>query len=195
MAAPPDPALFAHVRVVLGMVVSLGIARLLSGVAVFVQHPGRQKPDAIHLLWVFSTLLLLLHFWWWEFDLAHLPTWRFEFFFLVLYYAVINFLLCALLFPNDLNEYAGYRDYLLSRRRWFFGLLAMGYAVDVIDTMLKGSEHLAQLGPEYPLRIGVYLLLCLVAAITRNERFHLGFAAANLAYQISFIIRRYDLIG
>jgi hypothetical protein len=190
-----DPNLFAHVRVVLGMVVSLGMARLLTGVAGFVQHPGRQKPDAIHLLWVTSTLLLLLHFWWWEFELGHMPGWRFEVYFLVLYYAVVNFLLCALLFPTDLNDYTGYRDYFLSRRRWFFGLLAMGYAIDLADTWLKGPAHVASLGAEVWVRAGVYLALCLAAALSRSTRFHLAFAVANLLYQVSFILRRYDVLN
>ena len=190
-----DPNLFAHVRVVLGMVVSLGMARLLTGLAGFVQHPGRQKPDAIHLLWVTSTLLLLLHFWWWEFELGRLPGWRFEVYFLVLYYAVVNFLLCALLFPTDLDEYKGYRDYFLSRRQWFFGLLAMGYVIDLVDTWLKGPAHVASLGIELQVRAVVYLVLCLAAALSRDARFHLAFAVANIVYQVSFILRRYDVLS
>jgi len=190
-----DPNVFVHVRVVLGMVVSLGMARLLTGVAGFVQHPGRLRPDAIHLLWVASTLLLLLHFWWWEYELARVQGWRFEVYLLVLYYAVVNFLLCALLFPTDLAEYAGYRDYFLSRRRWFFGLLAMGFVVDALDTRLKGAEYVAAMGLEFPLRLGGYLVLCLVAAIVKDVRFHLAFAVANLLYQVSYIVRRYDVLA
>jgi len=191
----PDPNLFVHVRVVLGMVVSLGMARLLTGLAGFVQHPGRQKPDAIHLLWVLSTLLLLLHFWWWEFELAAVKGWTFGVYVVVLYYAVVNFLVCALLFPTDLAEYQGYRDYFLSRRRWFFGLLAMGFLVDAVDTALKGPTYVASLGQEYPLRLVTYLALCVVAAVVKDARFHLAFAAANLVYQVSFIVRRYDVLA
>ena len=190
-----DPNVFVHVRIVLGMVVSLGRARLLTGVAGFVQHPGRLKPDAIHLLWVASTLLLLLHFWWWEFELARVQGWRFEVYLLVLYYAVVNFLLCALLFPTDLAEYAGYRDYFLSRRRWFFGLLAMGFVVDALDTRLKGAEYVAAMGLEFPIRLTVYLGLCGVAAVVKDVRFHLAFAVANLLYQVSYIVRRYDVLA
>jgi len=189
-----DPNLVVHVRVVLGMVVSLGMARLLTGVAGFVQHPGREKPDAIHLLWVLSTLLLLLHFWWWEFELAGVKGWNFGVYVVVLYYAVVNFLMCALLFPTDLAEYKGYRDYFLSRRRWFFGLLAMGFLVDAVDTALKGPGYVASLGREYPVRIVVYLALCAVAAVVKDARFHLAFAAANVVYQVSYIVRRYDVL-
>ena len=37
MDAPaPDPAIFSHIRVVMGMIISLSLARLLSGVALFI---------------------------------------------------------------------------------------------------------------------------------------------------------------
>jgi len=193
-AAAPDPALFLHVRVVLSMVVSLSIARLLSGLAVFVQHPGRQKPYWVHLLWVVSTLLLVVHFWWWEFRLAHLPAWRFEIYVYVLFYAALNYLLCAFLFPNDLDEYSGWRDYFISRRRWFFGLLALTFVVDLGDTWIKGSALLPNLGLEYPLRAGAYVLLCIVAGTVRSPLFHGVFAVASLLYQVSFILRLYDVI-
>ena len=58
----PDPAIFGHVRVVIGMVVSLGVARLLTGVAGLVQHPGKVKAYPVHLAWAGFLLLFLLHF-------------------------------------------------------------------------------------------------------------------------------------
>lgn len=193
--AAGDPNLFAHVRVALGMVVGLGIARLLSGLARFVAHPGRQRVDPVHLLWVLSTLLTLLHFWWWQFALTHLPTWRFGVYAFVTAYAALCYLICAVLFPDDLDEYAGYGEYFLSRRRWFFGLLAVSFVFDAIDTWIKGPAHWQAQGLEYPLRIGVYLVLCTFAAVSASTRFQLAFAALSLAYQVSWILRLYDVLA
>lgn len=193
--ATVDPAIFSHIRIVLSMVISLGVARLLSGVAQFVQHPGRKPPYLVHLIWVASLLLAMLDFWWWEFSLSHLQTWRFETYFFLIAYASLFYFLCALLFPNDLVEYDGYRDYFMSRRKWFFGLLATTYVVDVVDTWIKGADHLAAQGHEYEWRAGIYVLLCLVAARTANPSFHTAFAALSLGYQISWILRVNDVIG
>ncbi|MGJ7609093.1 hypothetical protein ACSFA7_32495 [Variovorax sp. LT1R20] len=195
--SPPmvDPAIFPHIRIVLSMVVSLGIARLLSGVARFVQHPGRKRAYGVHLLWVLSLLLSMMHFWWWEFSLSHLQVWRFETYVFVVGYAALYYFLCAVLFPDDLAEYTGYRDYFMSRRRWFFALLATTYLVDVADTWIKGQEHLTAQGYEYAVRTASYVVLCAVASLTTNARFHVAFAMVSLTYQISWILRVYDVIG
>jgi hypothetical protein len=195
-ATPPvDPAIFSHIRIVLSMVVSLGIARLLSGAARFVQHPGRNAPYVVHLLWVVSLLLSMLDFWWWEFSLSHLQTWRFETYFFVVAYAALFYFICALLFPDDLAEFKNYRDYFMSRRKWFFGLLATTYVVDIHDTLIKGREHLSAQGYEYPVRAIAFVVLCLVAARTSNRRFHAVFATLALCYHISWILRSHDVLG
>jgi hypothetical protein len=135
--------IFLHIRVVIGIILGLGITRLLTGVAAFVQHPGRQKLYWVHLAWVLSILITLVHFWWWEFWLVGLGHWNFGIYVFVIVFAILLFLLCALLFPTDIAEYAGYEDYFISRRRWFFGVFAATIVFDLVDTLLKGRPFRA----------------------------------------------------
>ena len=44
------PDIFVHVRVLVGVVLALGITRVLTGLARFVQHPGQKKLYLPHLL-------------------------------------------------------------------------------------------------------------------------------------------------
>ena len=101
---PSAAELFPHVRIVMGMVVGLGITRLLMGYAGLIQHPKRAKLSLTHLLWGFSILVELVLFWWWEFELYALKDWSFGVFFFLIFYAITLFLLCALLFPDKLDE-------------------------------------------------------------------------------------------
>jgi hypothetical protein len=190
---PPDPSVFIHVKVAIGMVVSLGIATLLSGMARFVQHPSRHKPDSVHLMWALSMLLAMLHFWWWEYRLG-MVDWRFELYLFVMGFAILYYLMGALLFPSDIAEYKGWGDYFISRRRWFFAMLALSMVFDAADSMIKGREHLAAFGVEYPVRIAAYIVLALVAAWTPNRRFHVSLAVVNLLYQLSWILRSFDAL-
>ena len=189
----PDssPDVYSHVKVVISIIVGLCITTLLKGFAVFVQHPKRERVSLLHLGWAASLLLWIIHFWWWEFRLAMVPRWTFEIYFFVILYAILFYFLSTLLFPSDLNDYAGYEDYFLSRRVWFFGFLAATFVADIIDTSLKGSAYLHSFGIEYPIRIAVSLLLCIVAMITRNRRIQLALLTVSFLYQVSFIVRLY----
>lgn len=190
-----DPSVFIHIKVAIGMVVSLAIASVLTGVARFVQHPARQKPDWVHLAWALSMLLSMLHFWWWEYRLSGIVAWRFELYLFVMAFVILYYFMCALLFPADIRDYRDYADYFMSRRRWFFVLLAVTMVFDAIDSWLKGRDHFAAFGTEYPIRLCVYLVLAGVAATTTNRRFHASFAAGNLVYQVSWILRSFDVLA
>jgi len=195
MIPPEGHDIYFHVRVLIGLVLGLGLTRILTGVTKIVQHPGHKKLYAPHLLWVAVILVSAVHFWWFEFGLIHIRTWRFELFVFVLFYAFLFFLTASLLFPDEMGEFASYEDYFLSRRRWFFGLLAATVPIDLIDTLAKGRAYYDALGPEYPARLVVLLVLCAAAAWTDNRRFHLAFAGLYLVYLISWVLRAYDVLA
>jgi hypothetical protein len=186
--------LYLHVRVLIGILLGLSVVRLVGGVARFVQHPGRQRASFIHLGWVAWALLTVVTFWWWEFGLSRIE-WNFGIYFFVCLYASMFFFLSVLLFPDDLREYDGYDDYFMSRRVWFFGFVAFTELLDVVDTWIKGSEYMRSLGPEYPVRIALFVILCGVAAATRNRVFHLAFVFVGLAYEIAFFVQHYFYVG
>jgi hypothetical protein len=187
-----NPDLLGHVRVVISIIVGLCITTLLNGFARFVQHPKRAQVSILHLGWAASLLLWIIHFWWWEFRLTLVPQWTFAIYFFVILYAILFYFLSTLLFPSDLQDYSGYEEYFLSRRKWFFGFLAATFVADIVDTNLKGSAYLHSFGVEYPIRIAVSLAVCLIAMLTKNRRAQLFLLAASLLYQISFIIRLYS---
>jgi len=54
--------------------------------------------------------------------------------------------LSALIFPDDASLSGGFDDYLIERRYWFFGLIAVITLMDLIDTSLKGTERWEALG-------------------------------------------------
>ena len=74
-------------------------------------------------------------------------------------------------------------------------ILAADARPPVVDTLIKGEDHLRSLGFEYLPRIGIFVLLCAVAATTRNLRFHALFVFAGLVYEISFFSRYYGTLN
>jgi hypothetical protein len=147
-ALPANADLYLHVRVLIGIILGLSVTRLVSGIAALVAHPGRYRIWPVHLGWVAWALVNVVTFWWWEFRLSLIPHWTFGLYLFVCAYASMYYFLSVLLFPQDLEEYAGYQDYFLSRRRWFFGFAALTEALDVVDSLIKGEDHLRSLGLE-----------------------------------------------
>lgn len=181
--------LFPHVRIVMGMIIGLGMTRLLMTVAGIIQHPKRSPISAIHLLWIASILTELVLFWWWEFSLFKLEYWTFGVTLFLIFYAITLFLLAALLSPDNIAEYNGYEDFFLKRRYWFFGLFATTFILDIIDTYIKGGPYAGRFGLDYFIQVPLGATLCILAISSTNRRIHLAVVLTHIAYQVYWISR------
>lgn len=187
---------FGHLRMVVGFILSISIARLLLGGVKLIQHPGRTRPYWIHLLWALYIFFVLIHFWWWEYSLKTIKQWSFQEYFFVVLYITMYFSLCALLFPDDLNDYKGsFEDYFYSRKKWFFGVLAVTFIADIIDTWLKGKDYFLHQEVEYPIRNSIHFALCVVAMFVPGRKFHAVLVILFILYELSYIWRLFDLLA
>ncbi|HEY0853312.1 MAG TPA: hypothetical protein VGD86_00660 [Devosia sp.] len=190
---PSVSEVFPHVRIVMGMVVGLGITRLLMGYAGLIQHPDRAKLSLVHLLWGLSILVELVLFWWWEFELYGVQHWNFGLFAFLIGYAVTLFLLAALLFPDKLDDYDGYEDFFLKRRHWFFAIFGLTFVLDIVDTLVKGEPYFDTLGLGYLIQVPIGLALAAIAIWTPNRRYHLALVLVHLAYQCLWIVLLFNV--
>ncbi len=171
---------FTHVRIVLAMVIGLGITRILTGVASFIQHPKRHHASLLHMLWVASMLLELVLFWWWDVRIARDNDWTFRAFLFQISYAILLFLLSALLFPDNVSEYGGYEDFFIQRRRWFFTLLASTWTLDLI----RNVEDWNRMTPGFLIHASTSLALCVVALTFKHRKIQIAVALLYIARQI-----------
>lgn len=192
--AIPNPEIFTHVRVIIGIILGLSVSRLLTGIARIIQHPQRKNIYAVHLGWVLFTLLTVVHFWWFEFYLHQLVLWKFEAYLFVIFFASMHFLACAMLFPDSMAGYKGYEDYFMSRRGWFFGIVIAVFIFDFLDTAMKGADHFRSLGPEYPSRNLALMGLLAAGIYLRNQKAQLALVAVALIIQTAFILIQFDTI-
>ncbi|UIJ44187.1 hypothetical protein LZK98_14020 [Sphingomonas cannabina] len=183
--------LYMHIRVVLGILLGLAITKLLTGITSIVEHPRRYKWSWIHMGWVTWALLSIVTFWWWEFRLVEVKSWTFESYLFIIVYGSLYFVLTALLFPSDVDEYRSYEGYLLHRRPWFFGLIAMITVMDLVDTVLKGVSRWHALGAAYPIHAVLMLGIAAIGISSESRQTQIALAAAALAYQIAYFIFEY----
>ncbi|QOG03282.1 hypothetical protein [Flavobacterium sp. MDT1-60] len=182
-----------HIKSVIGIILGLSLTHLIKGSVIFIQHPGRKKVYFVHSLWVFYVFLLIIHFWWWEFNLKLITEWYFIDYFFIICYILIYYLLCAILYPDDLRDYTGYEDYFYSRKNWFFAILAISYIADMIDTAIKGGNYFLYNQTEYYIRIATHVVLCLIAIKYHNKVFHTILAILFIVYELSYILRLFNV--
>lgn len=174
------PELFAHVRIIIGMVMGLGITRLLSGAAGFIQHPSHQRVSLLHSLWAVAVLLELILFWWWDVRSIQDNYLNFRVYIAQITYAITLYMLAALLFPENIAEFDGYEDFFINRRRWFFSFLAVTWAIDI----LKISDPLSRINSAFAMQAGISLSLCLIAILFKQRYLQLAVVVIYIGRQI-----------
>ncbi|HKP93377.1 MAG TPA: hypothetical protein VJS88_05730 [Chthoniobacterales bacterium] len=177
-----DP--FEYVCVLTSIVAGLAVTRLVGGIGQLLQTRKRTPGYWVHALWMANTLMSVIITWWIQYRWRTTGQWTL---FLVLWLLVapINlYLAAALLFPNEAegDPILNWRDHFFEHRRGFFVLMGMNFAIDLLDTLLKGWQHFVSLGPLYAGSMTMFLTLCLVAAFTKSTRFHAAFAVFYFLY-------------
>lgn len=86
----------------------------------------------------------------------------------------------AILFPGELETTGSpsWRDYYYKNCRGFFFIPGIIAPLDIVDTLLKGWQHFIEQGPLYLPFIAMWGFGCLIAGLTKNEKFHAAWAIA-----------------
>ena len=178
---------YFHIRVLIGMVVSLAIGNLLRGVARVIGDDEHRPVYRVQFVWAAFMLAAILHFWWWEIRFDLLPQFTFPIFAFWILYVLQLFFLTALLMPEKLGRHENNQEHFLASRRWFFGFLALFFVLDYAESLLKGADYVRSLGPMYPVRNALFVVGCLLAIGTASPTFHRVFAGVALVSQLAWL--------
>ena len=92
---------FTHIRIIIGMILGMGVARLVGGATRFMLNRRKEDFYFIHVGWAIFVFLWIIHFWWFEFALLSIEQWTFEAYFLIICYSVVFVALSVMLFPDN----------------------------------------------------------------------------------------------
>jgi hypothetical protein len=187
--------MFEYVIILISIVIGLALTHLMQGLAGLIQNPRRERMWWVHLVWVAYMFLSIVFWWWWEFQLQHIKTWSFALYLFVVFYAFYLYLICAVLFPRDLEGYEGYREYFLARRGWFFGLLIGWSVIDTIDTWIKGPDYLASLGATALIYNALLVFCGIIGMVTRRVSAQAIIAVGQLVYLVSGVLHLFNFVN
>ena len=182
-----DP--FSYVCVLTSIVSGLAVTRLVSGFGQLMQTRARRPSYWVHTVWMINVLLTLIISWWVQYRWRNAPHWTLFLFLWLLIAPLILYLAAALLFPNNQEEteVTSWRQHYYLNNLKFFPLMGLFFAVDMIDTLLKGVTYFWSLGPLYYGSMTMHLTLCAIAAFTKSPRYHSVFALFFLLYNLAML--------
>jgi hypothetical protein len=177
-----DP--FSYVCVLTSIVSGLALTRLLGGLGQLMQTWRGTPGYWVHALWMVNTLISVIITWWIQYRWRTTEHWTLPLAVWLLVAPINLYLGSALLFPNEQEgePITSWREHYFNHRRGFFLLLAANFAIDLVDSSLKGWDYFRSLGPLYFGSMVMFMVLGSIAAFTRSERYHAVFAVFFFVY-------------
>ena len=174
-------SVFEYIMVLVSIIIGLGITHILKNIVFLIQHKDVQF-YWVHTLWCIDIFFTLIFFWWWQYNYVIIDEWTFGLYIFIVFYALIYFLLSALLFSN--RDIKSYKEHFYANRKWFFYLFALSIMVDYGDTALKGYEYFLNRDVLYHFQVVIFTSMSIFAAKSNNEKYHAIFVMSNLSYQL-----------
>jgi hypothetical protein len=163
----------------------LSVTQLLQGLSGIIQNRTRVQIYAPAVTWTILLLLVDAQAWWAMFGLRVHHPWTFLQFIIVLSETIFLYLLAALVLPRfDEEKTIDLKENYFSHSRWFFGSF-MGV---LIASMLKDRFLTGYWPGGLNLVFHVIALVgSLVAATTKNDRFHRGYSYFSTAMFLGYV--------
>lgn len=176
---------FGYLSVIISVILGLSIAQLLQGISQVINARDRVRIYWPTIAWAILLLIVDIQAWWAMFGYRNLHTWTFVQFTVVLLEAIMLYLLAAIVLPGIPNEgEIDLRSNYFRHAGWFFGCLL----VLLLDSLLKTFVISGSLPGTTDLGFHlIWITTALVAAITRNERYHKAFICLSFALFVAYI--------
>lgn len=186
---------FSYLAFMTSVVLALSITRILTGVGRLLQLRREIRIYWVHLVWSLNLFIFATLIWWIQYRWQTQAQWTFFLFLFVLTSPALAFLESVLLFPDSIDKGTDMHEHYFANHRWFFVLGALLSLLDGVDTYLKGWDHFVAQGPLYIVTLSLIFVLSMIAAVTRNEKYHAFYAVFFLVYLLAYITINLRLIA
>jgi len=186
---------FEYIMVLTSIIIGLGIAHILLGIGGIVDRlvdpHSRIRTSSAYVAWLANVFVWLVAWWWWEFRFGEIVvTWSVGLYFFLITYAVVLFLLAAILVPKSWDGVDDLGAFFVERRVWFYAAYLLAIGFDILDAYLKdGFDYIASLGAVNLFFWPASVIFCVVGIRSMNLRFHAVAGWTLLAWNvlISFV--------
>jgi hypothetical protein len=161
---------FAYLSVLISIILGLGVANLLTGLARIVQLRARVRFYWPTIAWALTLLVIHVQTWWTMFGLRQVRHWDFVSFSVTLMQPILLFFLSALILGDfDRDDALDLKRNYYTHARWFFAIFIALLFASIARTTLLAHQLPGIVDLAFH---GLFLALAACAAIVSNERYH-----------------------
>ncbi len=161
---------FEYITILVSIILGLGVAQIVTGLAHFMHTGNKVKLYWPHLLWIIMIFFFHLQEWWVFYEYKSFTAWQMHTFIFVILYPIGLFIQARLLFPFDnFDEVTDLKKFYYENYRIYYGSIGVQAVLSLIDNMwLRGMALTEQF-----VQIGMFVLMFSVVVFKiRNEIFH-----------------------
>ena len=115
--------IFEYLTVMVSLIMGLGIAHMLSGLARLIQARHRVRLYWVPLAWVGLIFVETVQVWWSNWKWRHYEEWNLFTFIFVLLMPIVLYMVAAVVLPRfEPDESIDLRKYYYEKHRWLFGM-------------------------------------------------------------------------
>ena len=180
---------FEYLTILISVVIGLALTHLLTNLIRIIHNLEHVKPYWVHLMWSATIVLWTISYWWFTFSMSTVREWTLGLFAFVMIYAVLLYVLMALLFPEDIEKEQDYEQLYFQNQKWFFTTLTLFLVLDLLDfwIRLQTGLDIVTVGP-YAFFIGPLIVLSGIAIFTKSRLFHAFFAVQAVVWVTTFMV-------
>jgi len=173
--------IFSYLSVLISIVLGLGIAHLLSGVARSVSRRDTTTFYWPTLVWSLLLLILIIQVWWVDFSLSKETEWTLAGFTSVLLIPATLYFMAFLILPESNDMHKTYFE----NRVWFFALLiAVPIFGSLQQFLVEGHVH----RDADTLVKAISIVVSAAAIYFGSEKAQKGFAVVGLVFIVSYVL-------
>lgn len=161
---------FDFLSVLFSVILGLALTQILQGLRALMLARSRVIVYWPALTWAGLMILIVAQAWWGMYSMRNFQTWNFAMYCMIVFQTTLMYLAAGLSLADIPGEgVIDLRAMYFAHRGWFFGLIAL----TVVATWLKDFVTMGHLSSgANAVFLGVYLVLSVIAAITRSSWYH-----------------------
>ncbi|MEO9967528.1 MAG: hypothetical protein ABJF11_17155 [Reichenbachiella sp.] len=177
---------FEYVIVLISLILGLGLAQLLNGVADMLAQYRKTNFSTAHTIFIVVIFLVFIQDWWYSYQYSkEIEQWTLPIVLALLSFPIVLFLLARFLFPTgSRSTETDMVAYFAENWRWLYALFMSTIVISIIQNIyISGFSVIEQI----PLFAYLTWYIVFIALDIKKMKYHNGFMVAQLILWLFFI--------